>query len=1284
MAGTNRIENRPSFIAMAATYCLGVFNDNYFKQAAMLLAVAASLNHLQGWAAMLFSLPFIIFSAHGGWCADRFSKKRMIILSKAVELGAMLIGAAGLITGNWPCILAMVFLMGLQSTFFSPALNGSIPEIFSTKSVPRVNAVLKLATTVAILAGIALAGFSLDLKYNTFAPSPGILVIAAVTVAVSLAGLAASLFIAHRQKASGQKPFPWLGPYNSIKDLVEISKDRELLLAISADAWFYFIASITILVINSLGIEQFRFSQTETSLLSVCLMLGICAGSLAAAKIVDLDRWSRSLQLSGLVMALGLILAGCSLFVADSFKLRWLALALTLAGTGGGLFLIPVTSFLQVRPESKEKGRVLAASGFSSFTAILLSGFLFNVGAQHLQPTSFMVLLSAAAFGAALLFGLFGSNFVDLNRLLATRLLRAVLALRYRVEVKGLDTIDTDDNRGILFLPNHPALIDPVIVMSVLIPGFSPRPLSDENQVDKPILRTLLKPVKPITIPDLAKNVKSGRKRVKEGLDKVVACLNEGNNILFYPSGRLLRTGREDLGANSGVEYILDNAPGIRIALVRTTGLWGSSFSHGSGSPPSLTGNIVNHLKSIVANGFFFAPKRRVTVEVCEDHRLAGCTGKTQINRCLEDYYNERTAPSIQVPYYWWQKSRPGVVAENVSPKRVAVPGNIAPSIQHLVTAKIEELAGIKAEGSFRLAQDLGLDSLSTMELSSWIENEYGATIDNPGALETVNDCILAAAGRLQHNSEAGNTQIPPEWFNDNKESLTCCHGLTIAEVFYRKAVTAPDRPIIADRIAGVKTYRDVLTGIFALRPLLQNLPGKSIGIMLPATTASAIVYLAALFSGKTPVLFNWTVGLKNLAHGIEQTRVSHIISSAQLCERIEEQQEIDLCSLGITWLHLEKIKDDIGLAEKAGAWLRARFYPQGLLRQPVGDTAAVLFTSGSESMPKAVPLTHANILANMNDFSKMVKLDNSHRLAGMLPPFHSLGLVGTIILPLCLGLKTVYHPNPTEPVILANIIDSYKASMLITTPTFLSNILQAGTTEQLSSINLVFTGAEKCPSRTRKALCAVNPDARLCEGYGITECSPLVSINVPEDPREGTIGALLPSIEYVLVDDDCTREVEEGGRGLLLVRGPSVFNGYLNQDKGNGFRRFNDKTWYQTGDYVRIEDGHLVFCGRRKRFIKIGGEMISLPAIEDALLNEMGIRHEAGPELAVEATGDESHPEIVLFSTRKLNRYEINDRLRRAGFSALHNIRRTITVTEIPVLGTGKTDYKLLKQLLA
>ncbi len=384
---------RKRFIAMALTYFLGVFNDNFFKQAVLLLAVAVGLNEIQGQATVLFSLPFILFSAWGGWLADRFAKKRVVIGVKFLELAAMLIGAYGILTMNWTCVLTMIFLMGLQSTLFGPALNGSIPELYPEAYVTQANAMLKLVTTVAILLGMALAGFALDQNWFATAVPFGRVLVATVVVLVALLGVIASFGVFSRPASGSHTPFPWTGPFNSMRDLALLKKDPLLLMAICCDCFFYFVSLLAVLVINTLGLQQLGLSASATSILSVSLMIGVCVGSLIAAKITSQDHWTHVLMPGAMGMGISLAMAGLLVSSDGSSQFYILLGLLTLAGLFGGLFLIPVTSFIQVRPDAQSKGRIISVDNFAAFSCMLLAGKFFPVLDTHLQPSQSMIFL---------------------------------------------------------------------------------------------------------------------------------------------------------------------------------------------------------------------------------------------------------------------------------------------------------------------------------------------------------------------------------------------------------------------------------------------------------------------------------------------------------------------------------------------------------------------------------------------------------------------------------------------------------------------------------------------------------------------------------------------------------------------------------------------------------------------------------------------------------------------------------------------------------------------------
>ncbi len=383
------IRARAKFVAMAATFSLGTFNDNFYKQSVLLLAVGAGHPEMQGYALALFTLPFILFAAPAGWLADRFAKRTIVIGAKTVEFAAMLAGAAGVCSGHGWLIYTMLGLMGLQATCFSPALNGSIPELYPATYVAKANAILRTFITIAILSGTAAAGFALDRTgLGWFGLACGPLTVAMVVIAVAAVGLLVSFGVPRLPAAAPSAKFPWTGPADTIRQLVEIGKDAPLATTIGADVFIWFVGSLQILLINPLGLTQFAMSSSVTSWLVVAELGGIAVGGLLGSRLANGPRWNRPVILSGVIFSLlMMIMAAVPLLPA---YLRHPALFAIIAATGmaGGVFLIPVESFIQIRAAPERKGAVLAAANFVVFIGIMLSGFLSNLLNLAWRPTT--------------------------------------------------------------------------------------------------------------------------------------------------------------------------------------------------------------------------------------------------------------------------------------------------------------------------------------------------------------------------------------------------------------------------------------------------------------------------------------------------------------------------------------------------------------------------------------------------------------------------------------------------------------------------------------------------------------------------------------------------------------------------------------------------------------------------------------------------------------------------------------------------------------------------------
>lgn len=867
-----------------------------------------------------------------------------------------------------------------------------------------------------------------------------------------------------------------------------------------------------------------------------------------------------------------------------------------------------------------------------------------------------------------------------------TAFARLLLALRYRIRLEGLAGVAERGTRGILFLPNHPALIDPPILVSFLHARFRPVVLADKDQIDRPGVRLLARLFDVLPLPDPVRYGEACRAEVEAALARGAAHLRAGGNLLIYPAGRINTRRLCSLGGNSAVETLLKAAPEARVVLIRTRGLWGSLFSRASGSVPRARATARRLVSAILASGLFFMPRRRVDILLHEPADFHRAAGREAMNRFVEEWYNKEASPNTYVPYTPWERGGVRTLPEPGSGAPAGNPADVPEHVRRSVLDKIAELAGGNA-GRLRdeqsLTRDVGLDSLNVVDLALWLEREFGFPVGDGDTLHTVGDALLAACGTGVSVGLFELEPPPPAWFSDLPRRPAIPPGETLTAVFLAQARRSGRRILMADQSSGVRSGRELLAAIALLRPCVEALPGGPyVGILLPASVAATTVYFAVLFAGRIPVMLNWTTGARQMRHAMDLLEIRHVLTSSRMLQRLEATMD-GLEVLRPAAVMLEDWAASITPARKLAAWLRTWFGAPAAPPAKPSDTAAVLFTSGSESLPKAVPLTHANLLANLRDFEKVFEFEARDRLLGVLPPFHSFGLSVALLLPMTAGIPVVYHPNPTEGGRLAQTIAAYRVSLLAAAPTFLRGILKAATGLGLGSLRVLISGGERCPDDVYDLAAARAPEAVFLEGYGVTECAPVVSVNAYRDPRRGTIGRPLPSVECALMDWETGLRAGPGKPGMLLVRGPNVFGGYLKHEDPSPFVEFEGRRWYRTGDLVVERDGVLVFAGRLKRFVKIGAEMISLPAIEEALLARFGKPEDEAPALAVEGHEGSAGPEIVLFTGRPLEMDAVAETLREAGFSALCRPRRIVPVDAIPLLGTGKTDYRALRALV-
>ncbi|MDR3623673.1 MAG: AMP-binding protein [Chlamydiales bacterium] len=882
---------------------------------------------------------------------------------------------------------------------------------------------------------------------------------------------------------------------------------------------------------------------------------------------------------------------------------------------------------------------------------------------------------------------------------------KIALLLRYKVEVRGMEALrgmSCQERKSIIFLPNHTSELDPAILLTLLNKDFLLTPLVANNMFQVPIIGPILRQIGCLEIPnsDFGGNEYTSL-LAKRAIKEITHRLNEGSNLLIYPSGKLKNSGLEDIGGASGVHQILAEALGVKVFLIRTSGLWGSSFSKAlTGSSPDLGKTLLSSLKKILKNGIFFLPKRKVLVEIVPapiDFPRRG--SKMELNAYLERWYNapfdEKGEPLYLVQDYFWSQKAPKIEIKKDKNERTLK--DISKSIQEGIINEISRICKRPASGitaGLDLSKDLGMDSLDVIELITFLDDVYSVKNVHPADLVCVLDAMWMASS-IDTQEPMDNDLQGVVWPDEKKRVLPeFAIGNTLQEVFLRSIEGREKDYAVADDVSGPLTYFQVKVAAILLALEIKKLPGEEVGILMPATTAGILLVFATLLAKKTPVMLNWTIGAKNLKEIVNASKIEVILTSHKF---LTQAKMMDVEGIDHLFISLEHMRKRFTFTKKIMAWLLAKKKTQSLLREFSIDSsienkpAVLLFTSGTESTPKGVPLTHQNILSNQRSaFSCIASMMSTQDVFySFLPPFHSFGFVVTGILPFFVGLRVAFMPDPTDSLRLAKGMYRYLASVVCSAPTFLNALLKKATKKELATLKLMVTGAEKAPQSLFDAVKKMDHCVLLLEGYGITECSPILTLTRP-DKQDLGVGTPLLGTELLIVDLNTHAPLSVQKEGLILARGPGIFNGYWQKSLPSPFVEVDGKKWYVTGDLGYLtENGSLILSGRLKRFVKMGGEMVNLLSIEETLLHALQDKFVSSSEesvpLALCAKEQEDlRAELVLFVTFPILVNEVNEILRKAQFSSLIKISQIKQIGTMPLLGTGKVNYRELQKGLA
>jgi acyl-[acyl-carrier-protein]-phospholipid O-acyltransferase/long-chain-fatty-acid--[acyl-carrier-protein] ligase len=493
---------------------------------------------------------------------------------------------------------------------------------------------------------------------------------------------------------------------------------------------------------------------------------------------------------------------------------------------------------------------------------------------------------------------------------------------------------------------------------------------------------------------------------------------------------------------------------------------------------------------------------------------------------------------------------------------------------------------------------------------------------------------------------------------------------------FIKSAKRNPQKIAFIDRsIERDISYGQALLASLILARRFSRLVRGRIGIMLPTSSGCALAITGALIGHRTPVLINYSTGAeKNCRYAQKQCDFKTIITTRLLLEKIGCPQFPEM-------ILIEDILANLSKYEKAIALIKSKC-PEKLLcrlsgRHDMDAPAVILFTSGSEKDPKVVQLTQRNLLSNIESFSGMMQLENMDNVLAVLPYFHIFGLTINLWTPLYHGMTSITYANPLDFKTVANIIKETKPQLLIGTPLFLEGYLRQSQPGDFSSVQLAVSGADKCPEALRVGYLEKH-NIDIIEGYGTTETSPVISANPRDANRPGSIGIPIPGTEVKIQNYETGEDCANGETGKILVKGDGVMLGYLNDVEESSMRLKSG--WYDTGDLGYLdEDGYLWHKGRLKRFIKIGGEMVSLVLVEETLNAVTPLEVEC---CAVELPDAKRGSKIVAVTSVEVDSRQVIKKLS----EELPNLalpKLFVTVAEFPRMGSGKTDFRTLTELV-
>ena len=1266
-----------SFLGLLFTQFLTAVNDNVFRW--LVIGIGkdfvepSEVGTILMLGTVLFVVPYLGLAAVAGYLADRFPKNQVILGCKIAEILIMALGVAAIFAENDDILFAAVFLMGAQSAIFGPAKLGCIPEILKPEKVSLANGLFGLTTVGATVIGMVIGNSVKDVVgfrgVENYVWLP-----AAVLLGIAVVGTLLGLLLQPLPIANAARKFPWDFPVQTLRDLRTLTSRGPLFRVALGSVFFWSLGALAQLNIDQFAFEGGAINETQKTPLLVCLVFGLGLGAVLAGI------WSRGRVELGLLPlgSFGIVVSCFLLFLVQGtvFELDspatapfiWACLFLVGLGFSAGLFDVPINAYMQQRSPREHRGSILAASNFLTFSGVVVIALLFRAMREDYSPGTMENVV--APIGAT-----------------------QQQAIDNIVQEYSQDWQASSDQEQIKeYLAAKPPgvprkhLLGHLLWVDVEKRSPAEQPEAVEGEADQ-------SGFPPLSRLDYLQ-------AFPEDAELVSQVYTQANGPPFLAANEIFLVC--GIGTVPVFLYIVCLIPQatIRFLVWIASGLVYRIRLYGEEHVPAEGGALLvaNHVSWIDGILILLATARPV--------RMIAYAGS---------YFKN--------PLMAWVARSWGVILISGGPKSIR---------QGLDTAREAlnqgELVCIFPEGSLSRSGQLQAFRPGTLKILEgtdapvipvYLDELWGSIFsfsegkffwkrpqrlpypisihfDKPLAdtedVHQIRQGVVELGAKAVQQRTNRTTNLPADFLRVCKRSKS-------------RMKAADTMPSPEDRTGTQATGGELLGKVLAVRrflrrSLLQS-GEKNVGVLLPPGIGGVVMNMALALDRRVSVNLNYTVTPEIMNECLQAAGITHVLTSRKFVETLKSKRKTDYTNLDAELVYLEDAKDKIAsLGNKLVAGLQTYLTPVGLLEWWLGlkafqsdDVATIIFTSGSTGTPKGVMLTYANVASNVSAIQHLVNLSPDDVVIGILPFFHSMGYTVTIWTVMALDIKGVYHNDPTESRKIGPLAQKHDATVLVATPTFLRNYLRRCEEEQFARLDVVVAGAEKLPVE----LCDAFEEkfgVRPVEGYGTTELSPLVSVNIPPsravdtqnpDLREGTVGRPIPGVSAKIVDPDTGADLGAAVPGMLMIKGPNVMKGYYGREDLTA--EVIQDGWYRTGDIALIdEDGFIKITGRQSRFSKIGGEMVPHVKIEEILNDAAGMNQEDGLLLAVTAVPDKRKGErlIVLHLELSQSVDELRQALSDAGEPNI-NIPSTDSfhqVQEIPILGTGKVDLKGIKQM--